>query len=1075
MHNLIHGSLSSGQQGLWLLHQLDGLSDRYHMPLTFQFDQQIEWSALEAALTAFVQRHDMLHSVFITQDGQPSRQVINAPNVFIQTHDVSGCDESDLKRVVRDLSQQPFDLVAGPLLRAHMLTGAHCGDVLLITIHHIVFDGASLKIMYQELSDLHQAISQSGPALPQPALNYQDYVNWQQNWLNTDEAQACKNFWLERLSGELPQLNIPADQPAAHDQAIRGEYLKFALPDSVVSQFKALANEQGCSEYMVWLLAYFSFLSRYTGQTDQIIGTPSMGRPEARFDELIGYFVNLIPLRCQVDPEATFLQLLDRSKTEIYQAMMHADYPLVELIKALGDPSQRGDQPLFQTSFVWTVATHLQNDQTHALGLRIFPLMHEAGEQDLSLELLTTEDGITCLLKYRSNLYSQDLMQQLQRSWLTFVENLAAEPDSPLKELSLISEQEEDFLLHQLNDTARAYPALCLHHLFEQQAKQQPTAIALEFERHVHTYADLNAQANRLAHHILNHHEPAEQGPVVIGLCLERSVDMVVGVLAILKAGAAYLPIDPHLPSQRIAHMLKECGVKWVLTQTSLQAQTSGAGTQQWLLDDADWLKQLPSPAADPSVIGMTHDALAYVIYTSGSTGQPKGVLQSHRTVVNLVHAQAGKQGLSKPLRTLQFAPLSFDVSIQEMATCWFTGSPMVLISQAQKDQLHQLPDLLRALQIERVFVPPMVLNWLAETLMANQQTLPQLTEMVVAGEALTVSDALRKFLLSQSQSRLWNHYGPTETHVATAALVDVSQAVSAQPIGHVLPNLTAWVLDAHQQPVPLGAVGELYIGGAGLAQGYANQPALTRKRFVPHPYGFSDHERLYQTGDLVRYLADGQLAFIGRLDQQVKIRGFRIELGEIEHQLNQQVGVKAAVVDVWHHEEQTPQLVAYVCPEPKITNELLIPQLKTGIRAHLPEYMRPTHYMMLDKMPLTAHGKVDRKALPKPDLTTMQGRYVPPNGAVAAQLSQIWADLLVIPAAKISAHANFFELGGHSLLVARLINEIKQRLSIELTYQTVFDQNTLQALADQISQQQKSQHLAASLSGAEAVEEMEW
>ncbi len=1080
MHNQIHGSLSSGQQGLWLLHQLDPNSDRYHMPLTFQFAEQVDKQTLEQVLTAFVQRHDMLRSVFVEQGGQPVRQVQQAQPIKIKTRDVSGLSAADLPQVVRQLSQQPFDLSSGPLLRASLLLGADCGDVLLLTIHHIAFDGASLKVMYEELGAIHQSIS-NGQTLSAPSLTYQDYVNWQQAWLASSEAQASQAFWTAQLSGDLPQLNLPADLQADKSQPIRGEYLKFTLPEAVVTQFKALAKTHGCSEYVVWLMAYFSFLSRYTGQADLIIGTPSMGRPEARFDDLVGYFVNLIPLRCQVNPETSFSQLLEHSKNDIYSAMMHADYPLAELIKVLGEQGQRGDQPLFQSSFVWTMAEHLQTDENNALALRILPLLHEAGEQDLSLELLITTTGISCLLKYRSNLYSQAFMQQLKSSWLTFVDSLCTEADSPIKDLSLVSEAEEDYLLHQLNDNTRhATAEQCIHHLLEQQARLNPDAIALEFEQQSISYHELNTQANRLANQLLAQQVHSSENPSIIGLCVPRSPAMVVGLLAILKAGAAYLPIDPQHPARRIQHMLQDSGVELVLTQTSLQTLTAGDQRQQWLLDDTAWLAQLPVATDNPAVADISPEALAYVIYTSGSTGQPKGVLQTHRTVVNLVHAQAAampttEPGLNRPLRTLQFAPLSFDVSIQEISTCWFTGSPLVMISQAQKDQLHHLPDYLETLQIERLFLPPMVLNWLAETLQASQRELPALSELVVAGEVLTVSDDLRSYLLSQSQCRLWNHYGPTETHVATSAVVDVKQTGITPPIGHVLPNLTAWVLDAHQQLVPMGAVGELYIGGAGVAKGYLKQAALTAASFVPHPY--DDQQRLYKTGDLVRYLPDGQLAFIGRLDEQVKIRGFRIELGEVEQQLCHQAGVKSAVVVAHQTADQAPQLVAYVCPQSSTdqAKEVLLAELKGELREQLPDYMIPAHFMLLDKLPLTANGKVDRNALPTPDLSTSQGHYVAPTGEVALTLVHIWSDLLGLAAEKISGQANFFELGGHSLLVARLINEVKNRLQLELSYQLVFAQNSLQNLANEISHQLKAQALVASLAAADSVEEMEW
>ncbi|MBL4658907.1 MAG: AMP-binding protein, partial [Alcanivoracaceae bacterium] len=517
--------LTVGQKGLWFLHQLDPLSDRYHMPLTFKFNNQVNVDDLEKILTVFIQRHSMMNSTFHEVDGAPVRR-INVPQAVRMTeHDVTDLKHQGLLQKIRKLSGKPFNLENGPLLRAHVLHGFQGGRILLITIHHLIFDGASLKLLCDEMELIYRSFINDSQ-LQAVEYDYNDFQTWQQQWLQSEDAQLSQGYWLKKLAGELPQLNLPIDYASNKNEIIKGEFLKFSIPKSIVDNFKQLALDTKCSEYLIWLTIYFAFLSRYTSQKDLIVGTPSMGRPEAQFDEFIGYFVNLIPIRCQLHPHENFIDLLHRFKNDIYEALMHADYPLPELISALGDANQRGDQPLFQTSFIWTVTEHLKSESDSQLGLEIYPLLHESGEQNLSLEVITSEEGISCLLKYRTNCFSAASVSRIKQSFLNFIDSISIEPDCEIQELSLVTEDDENFLLHTLNETNMDYPnEWCIHQLFEEQVKKTPDEVAIIFEERSLSYTELNQQANQLAHYLI---EQGVKTDSLVGLCLKRSPEMIV-------------------------------------------------------------------------------------------------------------------------------------------------------------------------------------------------------------------------------------------------------------------------------------------------------------------------------------------------------------------------------------------------------------------------------------------------------------------------------------------------------------------------------------------------------------------
>ena len=1070
--------LTVGQKGLWFLHQMDPLSDRYHMPLTFKFSNNVNLSELENILSIFIQRHVVLTSTFHQLDGVPIACLHPGRTIKIAEHTINASSQMEWQHQIRQLSAKPFDLEQGPLIRATLLHGHEEGRILLLSIHHLVFDGGSLKVLCNEFESIYQTLNTTD-AVVQSEYDYTAFQLWQQQWLNSDDAQSSRKYWLQKLIGQLPQLDIAVDHTSNKNDSIQGELIKFLIPKSVVLHFREFARASKCSEYLVWFTAYFCFLSRYTSQQDIIIGTPSMGRPDSKFDATVGYFVNLIPMRCQLKPQENFMEILQYFKNDIYEALMHADYPLPELINDRGDSLQRGDQPLFQTSFIWTMVEHLKSSSDSKMELEVFPIVHESGEQNISLEILASDSEMHGLIKYRTNCFTAESITRIKDSFINFVTNIGLEPDCELQELPLVNEEQENHLMHVLNNNQADYSLdLCIHQLFEKQVQNNPDACALRFADQSMSYAQMNKRSNQLAHHLL---EQGVRPDTIIGLCVDRSFEMLISLLAILKSGGAYLPIDPSYPAARIQHMIIDSQISTIITQEKFSQLIATSGCVQLIIDNENLQQTLSMQTSDnPTIAGLTSNHLAYVIYTSGSTGKPKGVLQRHKTLINLVQAQVKHGGLSDALTTLQFAPVSFDVSIQEIATAWFTASPLIMISDEEKKQLNKLPQLLRLYKIQRAFLPPAVLNWLTETLNNQGTVLPDLQEIIVAGEALHISNQLKNYMQVNQHCQLWNHYGPTETHVVTIAKVDVCDESLAQSIGLLLPNTSALILDSQQQLVPFGAVGELYIGGVSLAKGYLNQQQLSNERFIQHPYSYDDNDMVYRTGDLVRYLHNNHLEFIGRMDDQVKIRGFRIELGEIEQQLSDIKQVQSSVAIVHESAEKQKRIIAYITQidnDKSIEKNKLITKLYSHLQTALPDYMIPSQIIVVNQFELTANGKIDHTALPIPENNLNNRKYISPEGKTEQLLVNIWSELLEIKKDKISATAHFFELGGHSLLVAKLINEVSHQIHIEISYKDIFNFPLLRDMSNKIENSIKLKSLVHTLdqSTEESIDELEW
>jgi amino acid adenylation domain-containing protein len=1041
--------LSFAQQRLWFLDQLDPGNSIYNIASALHLRGPLDVNALERTLNEIVRRHESLRTAFREENGIAVQVIQPKQYIALPVLSLAGLAEADQKTEVDRLAtaeaRKSFDLTRGPLLRTRLLRLGPEDHVLIFTLHHIISDGWSLGVLVREAKAIYAAYIQGLESpLPELTLQYADYAVWQRGWLKGEAVEQHLAYWKKQLHLMPPVLELPGDRPRPRELRHRGAFLNVQISEELTEKLRALSQREGVTLYMVLLAAFQTLLHRYTSLTDIAVGSPIANRQNTEIEPLIGFFVNTLVLRVDLSGDPSFRELLERVQEVTLDAYEHQDVPFEMLVEQLHPERNLSYAPLFQILFI------LQNAPRDELTLPGLELTHVDVSNgtthfDLTLQLEESAAGMMGVIEYSVDLFDEETMKRLFGHFEILLAGVVANPDERLSALPLLAESEKHRLLVQLNDTAAEIDReTCVHELVAAQAARTPDHPALIFGDTQLTYAELNQRANWLAHHL----RALGVGPeAVVAIMMDRSVDMIVGVLATLKAGGAYTSLDPGDPSERLAFMLADATVKVVLTQKRFATRLPN-GSFHVFQTDSDWPDREPGMDADPVNLSRP-DNLVYLTYTSGSTGQPKAVAMHHRPLVNLIKFQVSSS--DGPLRTLQFASLSFDVSFQEIFSTWCAGGTLILIKEETRKDARELWRAVAELNIERLFLPFVALQYLAEVAASDPVPPNGLRQIITAGEQLKITDEIRALFSKLPTCTLDNHYGPSETHLATWLRLDgpANEWPRLPAIGRPIANAQVYVLDTRLQPVPLGVVGELYIGGEGLAREYLNRSDQTASRFIPNPFSDAAGARLYQTGDLVRHLNNGLLEFVGRIDTQVKVRGFRIEVGEVESVLKQHPAVTQVAVVADSDDAGHKRLVAYVVAArgKTPTSE----DLRNHLRARLPEYMVPAVFLMLERLPLSRSGKVNRRALPAVNQVKTADRdgYVAPKTPVEEILAGIWADVLKLE--RVSVNANFFDLGGHSLLATQLMSRVRSALQVDVPLRVLFDRPNIADLAQSV------------------------
>ncbi|ORX76564.1 acetyl-CoA synthetase-like protein [Basidiobolus meristosporus CBS 931.73] len=1049
---------SFAQQRLWFLAQIEGVSDIYHMPMALRLRGTLDQIALQRALNTVFSRHESLRSIFITVDGQPRVQLLPANlGIGMSAYDIRG--EPDMDKRLQELSaveaSAPFNLETGPLVRAKLIQLAHNDHVFLLTQHHIVSDGWSMGLLTRELSDLYTAFHNGLPDPLAPlTLQYPDYAAWQRKWLSGDRLQEQSEFWRNALAGAPVSITLPTDRPRPSRQSFAGARMPIRVDSHTTLALKRLSQQNGATLFMTILAAWSAVLSRLSGQDDIMIGTPSANRNHRAIEQLIGFFVNTLVLRVDLSGNPSGSELLERVRQFAVAAQAHQDLPFEQVVEITKPPRRMDQTPLFQVMFAWQ-----NNDEgeVHLPGIIISPaeVTYDIVKFDLDLELYEENDEIIGHLGYSTALFEQSTIERHIGYLQAMLQAIATDAGQSVSSVNLLSSSEQKLLIEKWNITDEPYTNhQCIHQLFEEQVTRFPNAIAVVSESQTLTYSEVNERANRLAHHLI---ELGVKPDTLVALCVERSVAIVIGILAILKAGGAYLPLDPVYASERLNDIVSDASPS-ILLADEHGGNTIGEASLASLTVVDPNAQFEEHPATNPQVTSLTSHHLAYVIYTSGSTGKPKGVMVEHAQVTRLFDATAAWYQFNENDVWCLLHSYSFDFSVWELWGALRYGGKLVLPSHHVTRSSEDLYELICEQGITVLNLTPSAFKPLIAC-HAQSELQDQLRYVIFGGEALEPA-ILQPWYATRSEHspKIVNMYGITETTVHVTYRVmkktDCTQAIS--PIGARIPDLTTYILDTRGNPVPMGVVGELYIGGAGVTRGYLNRPELTAERFPLDPFSKTPGARMYRTGDLGRYQSDGSLIFLGRNDHQVKIRGFRIELGEIEARLVDHPLVKeAAVLAVG--DDSDKRLVAYVVAAHE---EELAHLLRSHVAEKLPDYMIPTAFVRMDKLPLTANGKLDRRALPEPDSSSLVSqKYEAPVGEIETVLAAIWEELLSIE--RVGRHDNFFMLGGHSLLAVQLIERLR-RIGLGLSVRSLFDTPTLSVLAQSLNQNHVSFMAAA-------------
>jgi amino acid adenylation domain-containing protein len=1035
--------LSFSQQGVWLLEQVGGCGAAYHVPWLVRLRGRLDARALADALAEVVRRHDALRTRFAAMGGEPVQVVGAAAPVPLPVLDLASLPAGERARAADAAAageaRRPFDLERGPLLRSRLVRLADEEHLLLLTLHHLVFDGTSARVLFGEVAALYGAFArgESSP-LPEPLLRYVDYVLWQREALGPAVLDRQAAYWKQRLERAPGELELPADRPRPAVRSPRGSRHRFRLEEPLVARLRELAGAEGCTLYMVLLGAFQALLRRYTGREDLLVGSPVAGRSRREFEGLIGFFAGTLVLRTDLSGDPTFRRLLARVRATTLGAHSHPDLPFEQLVEVVGADRSLARNPLFQVAFVMLGAP--LDEGTAAAGLAMEPEVGDAGAAKWDLTLFAQDGGrgVAAWIEYSTDLFDAARIVAMARHYALLLERIAADPDTRLSGLALLSAGEVRRLVHEWNPPPPPLPARCVHELFAEQAGRTPDAVALVHGSGEMSYAELHRRSDRLAGFL------AARGAAPgtrVGVCLERSAEMVVALLAILKAGGAYVPMDPGYPPARLAFMLADADVPLLLTDEGLLDRFPEFAGAVVCVDRG--LEAAAAGSAEAPPARVTPEHLAYVIYTSGSAGEPKGTEVPHRAIPGFFRG-VDYVRFDRGTVVLQHSSTSWDALTLELWPALLTGGRCVLYP-GDRSEPETLREQVRAHGVNTLWLTAAYFNLVVDTC---PEALEGVSQVMTGGEAVS-PEHVRRALARHPGLRLVNGYGPSECTVfATCHPLPRDFAAPVVPIGTPVGDRRVYLLDLDLDPVPAGVPGEVFVGGPAVARGYLNRPELTAERFVPDPFSPEAGARLYRSGDRARRRADGLLEFAGRLDFQVKVRGFRVEPGEVEAALAAHPGVREAAVVPHRTAAGEVRLAGYVTAGGGIP--LSGGEVRRRLREQLPEHMVPASVTVLREMPLTPHGKLDRHALPAPEAPEADGAGgEPPRTPTEAFLAGLWAREMGVE--RVGVHDDFFALGGHSLMAARLMSRVHETYGTPLPLRTLFEHPTVAGLAEAV------------------------
>ncbi|BBD64379.1 amino acid adenylation domain-containing protein [Nostoc commune NIES-4072] len=1043
--------ISFAQQRLWFIEQLQPGNFANHIWTALRLTGFLRKSALLQTFDTIVRRHEVLRTTFATMEEKPVQVIL--PNISLSLPTINLEEltevkqEVEIKKLVIQEIQRPFNLSQAPLLRATLLRLKETEHILVFTMHHIISDGWSMGVLIKEVTALYEAFSKGQPSpLAQLPIQYVDFASFQRQQLQGEVLKSQLSYWKQQLEGAPELLELSTDKPRPAISSFQGSTYSFELSDELHIALNKLSQQHGTTLFMTLLAAFKILLCRYTGSEDIVVGSPIANRDRTELEGLIGLFANTIALRTNLAGNPTFEELLTRVRKVALGGYAHQDLPFEQLVEELQPQRNLSYTPVFQVMFV------LQNTPMPILelpGLTVSPLAIDNGSAkfDLTLEIIETPEKLFTNLEFNTDLFEETTIKRMAGHFQTLLKKIVAKPKLRLLELSLLTEPEQHQLLREWNDTKVEYTQQqCIHELFEAQVQKTPDAIAVVFENDQLTYRELNNRANQLAHYL---QKLGVKPEVLVGICVERSLSMLIGLLAILKAGGAYVPLDPAYPPERLAFILQDAAVSVLLTQQQLIENLPQHQTRVVYLDtDCEIVAQQSS---QNPISECTTDNLAYIIYTSGSTGQPKGVLVNHSNVVRLLAATEHWYNFNRHDVWTLFHSIAFDFSVWEIWGALLYGGKLVVVPYWLSRSPQKFYQLLLTQQVTILNQTPSAFRQLiqVEQSLENTNNL-SLRKVIFGGEALQIESLRPWFERHGDQSpQLINMYGITETtvHVTYRPLkIADLEVASASLIGRPIGDLQVYLLDRYRQPVPIGVPGEMYIGGAGVTRGYLNRPTLTSERFIPNCFSNKPNALLYKSGDLARYLPNGDIEYLGRIDNQVKVRGFRIELGEIEAIISQHPAIRETVVVVSEASANSQRIVAYVVAQREQT--MTIPELRNFLESKLPNYMMPTAFITLEALPLTPNGKVDRFALPAPDTTRPQLEtvYQPPQTEVEKTIADIWQEVLNVE--NVGIHDNFFQLGGHSLLLVQVHSKLQKTFQRDFLLVEMFQYPTISHLA---------------------------